>query len=268
MIASALLRVGLAAHVSAACTRSMLQEGTSAYLQAVSSGQPKSLSVAPNITYLENDTPTDITKGILSQPITIDFNRSIYDTAQCAAATEISAATNQHPYVINTRLLFTDSKISTIQSVVADDGDWIFNATSQLTWTKQETWDPIPEEQRDTRAVIQAAGDAYLDSWGNGSVSVPYGTPCARLEGGAYTGERSPTANTCTMPEFPQPFAITKRAYVVDEVMGAVDIFDEFPFIDTTRPEGTSCTNFLRVEGGRIRYIHEVTICATRNCGR
>jgi hypothetical protein len=153
--------------------------------------------------------------------------------------------------------------------VVADDGDWIFNATAHLTWAKQEKWDPIPEEKRDSRAVIKAAGDAYLDSWKNGSVTVPYGTPCARLEGGAYTGEKNPSTNSCKMPEFPKPFAgISNRRYVIDEELGAVDIFNDFPFIDKTRPNGTSSTNMIRVEGGKIRYIHENTVCATRNCGR
>ncbi|KAF2246820.1 hypothetical protein BU26DRAFT_567161 [Trematosphaeria pertusa] len=246
----------------------MLQEATAAYLQALAAGKPDTLALAANVSYAENDTPMDITKGILTQPITIDFNRSFYDTTECAASTEISAATNKHPYVINTRLLFANDKITTIQSVVADDGDWIFNAANQLSWTKKETWDPIPEGNRDTRAVIKAAGDAYLDSWGDGTVPVPYGTPCARLEGGMYTGDRSPSTNTCKMPEFPKPFKITNRRYVIDEEVGGVDIFNDFPFIDKTKPDGTSSTNLIRVEGGKIRYIHEITICATKGCGR
>jgi hypothetical protein len=116
--------------------------------------------------------------------------------------------------------------------------------------------------------VIQAAGDLYLDSWGNGTIKAPYGTPCARIEGGAYTDTKNTGNNTCFMPEFPQPFKITKRDYVVDEELGGLAIFNDFPFIDKTRPNGTTSTNLFRVEGGLIRYIHEVTICATKNCGR
>ena len=100
------------------------------------------------------------------------------------------------------------------------------------------------------------------------SILVPYGTPCARLEGGIYTGNRKPEDNTCRMPEFPQPFWISKRSYVVDEELGALGILNEFPFIDVTKPNGTSSTNFFRVEGGKIRYIHENTVCAAKNCGR
>ncbi|KAI2614731.1 uncharacterized protein GGS25DRAFT_517579 [Hypoxylon fragiforme] len=258
----------LVAKASAECSREFLQGATAAYVQAQAAGDHSLPALASNISYLENDAVKDVKEGILSQAITIDFNRSLHDTTQCATFTEISAATNKVPYVIHTRMLFTDEKLTTLQSVVAHDGDWAFNATGQLYWTKQEKWDPIPEANRDARDVIQAAGDSYLDSWSDGTVKVPYGTPCARLEGGMYTGASNPATNTCFMPQFPEKFEIKNRRYIIDEEVGGLDIFNDFPFIDTKKPEGTPSTNFIRVEGGKIRYIHEVTVCTTRNCGR
>ena len=262
--------LGIASQVSAACTRQSLQDATALYVQAQAGGKPSLLPLSSNISYAENDVTVDIAKGVISTSIPVDFNRSLYDTTQCISFTEITSATGSHPYVIDTRLTFTDDKISKIESVIADAGDWIFDATAHLKYTKQEKWDEIPEAKRDTRAVIKAAGDAYLDSWGDGKVTVPYGTPCARLEGGSYTGTSQPNANTCKMPEFPQPFniAMETRRYVIDEVLGGLDIFNNFPFIDKTRPNGTQSQNFVRVEGGKIRYIHETTICSTKNCGR
>jgi hypothetical protein len=130
-------------------------------------------ALGSNVSYAENDATMDIKTGVLTQPITIDFNRSLYDTTECATFTELVAATNKKPYVIHTRMLFTDDKITTIQSVVTSDGDWAFNATGQLYWNKQEKWDPIPDAKQDSRAVIKAAADAYLDSWGDGTVKVP-----------------------------------------------------------------------------------------------
>ncbi|KAF2269181.1 hypothetical protein CC78DRAFT_540226 [Lojkania enalia] len=262
------LFIGLATQASALCSRTELQEITDAYIKAQVAGQPNLLPLADSISYFENDTLKDIAMGILVEPVTIDFNRSLYDTTQCATYTEVTAATNDHPYVISTRMLLTEGKISKIESAISDDGDWIFNATSFLSWTKRENWDPIPENKRDSRSVIKAAGDAYLDSWTNGSVKVPYGTPCARLEGGIYTGERNLTTNSCTMPVFPINFTITNRRYVIDPELGGLAIFNDFPFIDTTKPEGTPSTNFFRIEGGKIRYIHENTVCTAYNCGR
>jgi len=74
--------------------------------------------------------------------------------------------------------------------------------------------------------------------------------------------------NTCTMGQFPVAFKVGNRRYVIDETVGGVDIFNDFPFIEATKPEGTPSGNFIRVENGGIRYIHEDTICATKNCGR
>ncbi|KAI1338109.1 hypothetical protein F5Y15DRAFT_131668 [Xylariaceae sp. FL0016] len=265
-----LAAMSLATQASAACTRAALQEATTAYVAALAAGKPSWPALSSNASYAENDVPMDITKGVLSAPIAIDFNRSIYDTTGCATFTEISAPSAKHPYVINTRLLFTDDKVTGVESVVTDAGDWAFDAAGHLRWAKQERWDVIPEASRDARAVIQAAADAYLDQWANTSIAVPLGTPCARLEGGSYTGSTDPTANTCRMPAFPQPLKVAKRRYVVDEELGAVDVFNGFPWLEASKPAdyGTPSSNFIRVEVGKIRYIHEVTACATKQCGR
>lgn len=264
-----LVLAGLASHASAACDRTMLKDATAAYLKAQAAGDPKMPALSATVNYTENDVVMDISKGVLSQPVVVDFDRSLLDTTQCATFTEISSATNKHPYVIHTQMRFgDDGKIDTVQSVVADAGDWVFNATAHLYWNKQEKWDPIPEDKRDKRDVIQAAGDAYLDSWTDGKVKVPYGTPCARLEGGMYTGTTATKTNTCTMPQFPEAFTIKHRRYVIDEELGGLSIFNDFPFIDKTKPDGAPSSNFFRLEGGKIRYIHENTVCATRNCGR
>jgi hypothetical protein len=116
--------------------------------------------------------------------------------------------------------------------------------------------------------VIKAAGDAYLDSWGDSTVKAPYGVPCARLEGGSYTGTATGTTNTCKMPQFPGTFHAGNRRYVVDEALSGVDIFIDFLFIDKAKPNETPSTNLIRVEGGMIRYIHEVTVYSEKNCGR
>lgn len=71
-----------------------------------------------------------------------------------------------------------------------------------------------PQDKRDTRAVIQAVADAYLDNWGDPTIKVPHGTPCARLQGRLYTGTRN-------MGAFPQKLKVTQRRYVIDEIIGA-----------------------------------------------
>ena len=78
---------------------------------------------------------------------------------------------------------------------MTEAGDWLFNAANTLKYANQEDglWGEIAVAKRDTRKTIQAAADAYLDIFNDKSVKVPWGTPCARLEGGSYTGKGQPT---------------------------------------------------------------------------
>ncbi|KAK5658942.1 hypothetical protein OQA88_1759 [Cercophora sp. LCS_1] len=247
----------------AACTRAMLQQATTEYIDALAAGKTTFGSLSSGtVAYRENDAVLDITKGVLSQGIKIDFNRSIYDTTLCASYTEI-VATTKHAYVIGTRLEFSEDKITKIESVVCDDGDWLFNAAGSLNYNKRETWDTIPEGKRNTRAEIKAAGDAYIDAWGNSSVKPPFSSQCARLEGGSYL-----TGN-CKL-NFQPPFEVTNRRYTIDEELGAVDIFHNFPFLDKAiaRDPGTQTNNLLRVEAGQIKYIHENTVCTKKSCAK
>ena len=246
----------LAARASTACDRAMLQNATDAYTSAQANGRPYDLIplLASNLNYTENETPTNITTGVLNQPLKLDHNRSIHDTTICGTFTELIATNNPHPYVIGTRMIFTDNKITLIESIVTDQGDWAFNSTGYLYWQSFEKWDPIPAEKRDSRAVIQAAGDAYFDRFGNESVTVPFSTPCARLEGGAYTA-RTPnnTENTCSLG-LPSTIHVTNRRYIIDEEMGVVDIFLGFPGLDRSQGDAPMPdSHVFRVEGGKIR---------------
>ncbi len=181
------------------------------------------------------------------------------------------AATDPHPYVIHTRIEATaKGEVSKMESVVTDDGDWVFGAAEHLAVTRSEKWNEIPQGQRDSRDVIRAAADAYLDNWGNPDLPVPHGAICARLEGRVNTGTRNPSGNTCDMGAFPQKLKVGNRRYVIDETLGSVVVFHSFPWLDAGLPvdPGTPASQMFRVEGGKNRYIHEITVCTTPGCGR
>jgi hypothetical protein len=140
-----------------------------------------------------------------------------------------------------------------------------------LNVTKAEKWDEIPTARRDTRKVLQAAADAYLDNWGAPDLPVPHGTPCSRLEGRMHiTTNRNPALNACEMGAFPEKLQVGNRRYVIDETIGAVSIFHDFPWLDAGIPKdpGTPAGHMFRVEGGKNRYIHESTVCTTKDCSR
>ncbi|ETS85568.1 hypothetical protein PFICI_03593 [Pestalotiopsis fici W106-1] len=259
--------MSLAVPTAAACTRDLLQNATAEYVKSQSSGHIGISALSSKVNYTENDVPVDINTGVLTQPLKIDFNRSTHDTTQCATFTELIVTDPKHPYVIGTRMVFTDDEITTVESIVTDAGDWLFNATGYLYWNAQENWAPIPADRRDTRAVIQAAGDAYFNRFANVNVTVPWAASCARLEGGLYTDTNHTGAETCGLG-LPSTIKVTNRRYVVDEEMGTVDIFLGFPGLDrSVGQKPVPDSHFFRVENGKIRYIHTVSACFNAGCG-
>ncbi|KAK3693316.1 hypothetical protein B0T22DRAFT_38421 [Podospora appendiculata] len=273
MLHSALLPLlALATPAFTECSSAALKAATAEYIAAAAAGNSSLwTSLSPSATYAENDIPKPLNNSVLSSPLKLDHTRSFHDTTACAAATELIITNPAKPYVIHTRMLFTATtppQITTVESVVTTTGDWAFNATGSLYWNSLENWDPIPLSARDSRAVIKAGGDAYFDRWNNTSVVIPLGTPCARLEGGAYTGNGNLAANTCNLGGFPGNIVVTNRRYVVDEELGVVDIFIGFPGLDRnvpTRPAPDS--HIFRVQSGKVRYIHTVSHCFTTRCG-
>ncbi|KAI1342590.1 hypothetical protein F5Y15DRAFT_413099 [Xylariaceae sp. FL0016] len=242
----ALTPSGLAAPKrQAACDKSVLEKGTAAYLDAQTQGKPDVLSAASAATYTQNFKTATLASGLLSQPQKIDHNRSTYDTTQCKTYTELIITDSKAPHVVGTQMTFTGDTISKIETIVTSTGDWMFNPTNTLKYATQENWDPIAEDKRDTREVIQAAADAYLDVFNNKSVTVPWGTPCARLEGGNYF-------SPCNVG-VPSGVKNMNRRYVVDETMGTCDVMFTFAGAD---PD----THEFRVEGGKLRYVHTLTV--------
>ena len=264
--------VAFSANANADCSRKALQKLTDAYVKAQTAGDASKLRFAKGGTYGENDKAMDVKQGVLAGPLKVDFTRSFHDTKQCATFTEVVAATDPHPYVIHTRMEATKNgkQVSKMESIVTDAGDWVFGAKEHLAITQKENWGEIPKDKRDTREAIQSAADAYLNNWGDPALPVPHGTPCSRLEGRINTATKNPEGQNCTMGAFPQKLNVTNRRYVIDETFGAVDIFHSFPWLDAGIPKdpGTPASQSFRVEGGKNRYIHEVTVCTSPGCGR
>ncbi|KAF1851325.1 uncharacterized protein K460DRAFT_412901 [Cucurbitaria berberidis CBS 394.84] len=247
---------------AAHCTRPQLAEAVDSYLSTQTTGQTSTFKERfDNSTWLgyyENGRNLDINSGILNTPLPITHNRTIYDTTSCATYTEVIVNSTANPHVIGTQLRFTNDKINKIDTIVTKPGDWLFNITGYAYWVEQENWSTIPEAGRDTRATIKAAADAYCDVFSNSSVTVPWGTPCVRLEGGLY-GDAGPNG-TCS-GFIPTGVPITNRRYVIDETVGTVDIISDFG--KSKWPD----THEFRVEGGKLRYVHTMTHCGVPNCG-
>lgn len=235
-----------------ACTRGGLQAATDLYLAAQGKGDPSGMPLAPGLAYMENQQIADIKSGVIQKPLKIDFHRTLIDPATCQTFTEIIVTDKSHPYVLGTRLRVNHDKIVEIESMVTQEGDWLFNADNYMKWSPGENWDVIPAAQRDTRNTLMAAANAYLDAFLEQKTDlVPWGYPCNRTEGGIRTGKGAPE-DSCSVG-VPSGVNIVARRFIADETIGAVVAFCTFGV------GGLPDTHLFRVEKGKLRFVHTLT---------
>jgi hypothetical protein len=257
------------AAAQAGCSRERLKEMADQYRAAQAAGSII-MNMRPMgewVNYYENYELSSMTfGGVIASPQKVDWDRSFYDTVACQVYVESIITDPKHPYVLATMIRGTGSPgsppgtVSGFDVIVTDQGDWFFDASKTLYYAQREDWDEIPEAERNTREELKAAADAYLDLFKDKSVQVPWGTPCARLEGSVYTGKGQPT-DDCNVG-VPENIDMAERRYVIDPVVGAVAVFLKMG--PSQRPDA----HVFRVESGKIRYIHTITNCGTdENCG-
>ena len=241
------------------CTRADLQSAVDSYIAAQGKGTPSEMRLATTAKYSENMQDAAIEKGLLRTPLKIDFHRSLLDASACETFTEVIVTEVTHPYVMGVRLKLTAGRIAEIETLVTDKDDWLFNADNYLKYSRGESWGVIPGTSRDTRATLIAAANAYEDIFFDNSVKVPWGTPCNRLEGGIRTGKGTPE-DTCNSG-VPSGMKITNRRFVVDPDIGAVVVLSRFS--NNELPD----SHLFRLENGKIRYVHTLTVCTIPGCG-
>ncbi len=248
------------------CTRTSLQATVDRYLDALKEGNPSLMILSPQAKYIENRNEVPLGQGIWQIPLAVDFSRSLLDVEACETFTEIAHTSSDHPYLIGTRLRIEGSRISEIESLVADKDDWLFNAADYMKYSSQEKWDILPAEKRSDRQTLLNAANAYYDTFGDYSnfSKVPWGIPCARIEGGMYTNRNNDPNPSCTvgMPKS-GGVKIINRHYLVDVDMGTV-----VGMVDFGAPKQNPDFHEFRMENGKLRYVHTVQVCTIQpNCG-
>jgi hypothetical protein len=240
------------------CKRGGLEDAVDLYLSAQGTGDLSELPLAQSIGYWENHQLTEIAEGIINKPMLINYSMSIYDEETCQSFTEVIVNDPQEPYVIGTRLRINHDKIAEIEILWTSSGYWLFNSENYLKYSSTENWGPIAPEERDSRGTLVAAANAYLDAFLEGKIDmVPWGYPCVRVEGGAYTGKGSPD-DSCEVG-VPAGVNIANRRFVVDEVTGSVVVYCTFGTGTPGGGSGAPDTHLFRVEKGRLRYVHTLT---------
>ena len=252
IVLSAGLLAPVVSFAQVACTRDGLQAATDLYIAAQTKGDPSAMPLANGLAYIENMQVVDIKSGVIQKPLKIDFHRTLIDPATCQTFTEVIVTDKSHPYVLGTRLRVNHDKIAEIESLMTQQGDWLFNADNYMKWSPNEDWGVIPAGERDSRDTLVAAANAYLDAFLEKKIDlVPWGYPCERTEGGLRTGKGLPT-DSCSVG-VPAGVNIVARRFIVDETKGMVVAFCTFGV------GGIPDTHLFRVEKGKLRYVHTLT---------
>jgi hypothetical protein len=245
-------------HAEISCGRTGLQQAVDLYTAAQTKGDLSGLPLAKGVGYWENMAPADIQKGFVTKPLKIDHQRSFLDTDTCQTITESIVTDKTTPYVFSTRLRVNHDKIVEAEVLWTTTAYWLFNADAYLKYSSTENWDPIPAEKRTSRGALVAAANAYLDAFLEKRTDlVPWGYPCVRVEGGAYTGKGSP-ADTCESG-VPGGVNIVNRRFVVDEILGTVSVYCTFGAGGPNGGSGAPDSHLFRIENGKLRYVHTLT---------
>jgi len=243
----------------AQCTRPMLQAATERYIAAQKAGDLSKMSLADKVKYIENMQDITKEKGLWNTALPIALHRSIYDVGRCKTFSEVIVTEGGHPYVIGTRLTVKDGKVTEIDSLVTDKDDWLFNAEAYLKYSSAEDWPVLALDERVSRQDLIDAGNQYFDFvFLDKGIRPPWGTPCARLEGGAYTNPKNENKDTCQIPAPLGSMYVINRSYVVDEEMGAVNVFCRFG-----GENGMPDSHLFRLVNGRYRWIHTLSVNLT-----
>jgi len=237
------------------CSRESLQAAADALAKALEAADSSKMSLAAGATYDENMEPSSFTDGVWKSAIQIAFRRDFLDVESCETFSEI-IVTEGHKYVIGASLKVVDGKVSEVDALVTDEGDWLFDADGYFKYSKAEDWSVIPEAERDTRETLIAAANAYFDLFNDATTEVPWNTPCTRLEGGkAHTGM------TCNVG-VPTGITFADKHFIVDRDLGTA-----IGVVRFGGPGGLPDSHMFRCLQGKIRYVHTLTVCDEPNCG-
>ncbi|HEY7671055.1 MAG TPA: hypothetical protein VIC71_02475 [Gammaproteobacteria bacterium] len=238
------------------CTRADLQAAADSYVQAQKSGDVSKMGLADDARFLENMADVAKDAGLWNTALPIALSRSFLDSTRCRTFTEVIVTEGDHPYVVGTRLYVDAGKIKRVDSLVTDKGDWLFNANAYLKYSAAEDWSAPAAAARVPAKELISAANSYLDLFSDKFIAAPWGIPCARLEGGAYTNRNNNPSATCEVGIPPGVLYIVNRDYVIDEEAGVINVFCRFGNSSTGMPD----SHTFRLVNGRFTNVHTLSV--------
>ncbi|MBN1568816.1 MAG: hypothetical protein JXA73_13285 [Acidobacteria bacterium] len=288
------------ASAQTACTREGLKDFIDQYFTALQAHDPSGLPLASNVKFTENGVEKAVGEGFWQTAGKPLLKRNLIDTGKCGTHTmavmeekfdpkTVGAATTPslpgmkakplpapgtpRPILFGVRLKMENQKISEIETIIARESEFAFNADGVLA-TKDQDWESIlPTEQRCSRLAMIAAADDYFDMFAaEPTVHTPFATPCDRWENGLQTtveglftleGEDGKKAEMHAHDCTPKGLVITNhspRRFLVDPEAGLVVAFVHF---------AGSLPDFhvFKMRNGKVEMVNAVIGSASKSTG-
>jgi hypothetical protein len=245
------------------CSREALRGLVGRYFAALAAHDPSGLPLAPNVRSTENGVEVAVGKGLWQTAGKALMRRVLIDTRQCgahasavleepftsAAVGPANAFSGKKPLpaegtvrsiLFGVRLRVEGGRISEIESILAREREFAFDADGVLA-TKDQDWESLlPPEERNSRLAMVAGADDYFGMFAAAPVvRTPFASPCDRWENGMFAtaggtalpgedGKAAPMkAHDCS----PKGLVITNhgpRRFLVDVEAGVVVAFVHF----------------------------------------
>src|SRR5881394_3862596 len=154
------------------------------------------------------------------------------------------------------KLAFADKAVFKENMADVDKGDWLFNANAHLKYSSKEDWSAPKAAARVSGQELINAANSYLDMFSDKFVKTPWGRPCVRLEGGAYTNRDDDPNATCEVGIPAGVLYIVNRDYVVDEELGVINVFCRFGNSSTGMPD----SHTFRLVSGKLSNVHTLSV--------
>lgn len=250
-----------------ACSREYLEGLVDKYFAALEAHDPSGLPLSSEVKYTENGIEVAVGEGFWQTAGKTLLRRDLIDTRACGTHSNVVIEEKfdpanlgeptmtlpgvetkplpeegtPRPILFGVRLKVENEQISEIETIIARESEFAFNADGQLA-TRDQDWESIiPSETRSSRLAMIAAANDYFDMFAaEPSVRTPFASPCDRWENGVQTtvgGTFTPEGENGEQVEMPAHDCSPKglvipnhgpRRFLVDVEAGTVVAFVHF----------------------------------------
>jgi hypothetical protein len=285
----------------ASCSRDSLKSIADKYFAALEAHNPAGLPIASNVKYTENGVELPVGKGFWETAGKTLIRRDLIDTQKCGThsnivieekytapktvaqaakpaaksafpgmAVKLPADGTIRPILFGVRLRVEKEKITEIETIIARETEFAFNAAGVLA-TKDQDWGSIlPPEQRSSRLAMIAAADDYYDMFAKEPmVRTPFASPCDRWENGTQTTVKMSGVNAPGLENMvehdcsPKGLVITNhgsRRFLVDTEAGLVVAYVLFA-------GGLPDFHMFKMRNGKVELIQAVIGSGAKSMG-